>query len=127
LGDSVPLANVNVVSPDGAYPNAMAQSFNNEILLAGYAYDRRLLAPGDSLAVTLYWQALQDGARDYIVQQGQAITDTRILVIPPGAPPATYTVEIALLDSASQRRQNIVAPDGHWLADRLLLARIRVE
>ena len=37
-----------------------------------------------------------------------------------------YQPDLALLD-ADGRRQNILAPDGHWIDDHLPLSRIRLQ
>lgn len=60
-------------------------------------------------------------------QAGETITDTHRLQLPPDLPEGAYHVEIALRDAVTGLRQNIVADDGHWIADYLLLAPIRVE
>ena len=49
-------------------PNAQQQNFDGDLLLIGYEYDQRQLAPGEPLGITLYWQALADEMPDYEVQ-----------------------------------------------------------
>ena len=122
--------------------------------MAGYEYDRREILPGDSLAVTLFWQSLQDVSADYVMQvrlldeagnivatadgrpvngtsltntweAGKVFEDTHILEIEPGTPAGAYQVEIAVFDPESGRRLNIIAEDGHWIDSRLLLAPLR--
>ena len=106
--------------------------------------------------MTLYWQTLEDIEVDYIVQlhlisedgqiissasgrpinggsptrswkTGDLIEDSHILKVEPGLPPGSYLIDIALIDSATNQRQNIVADDGHWIDNHLLLAPIKVE
>ena len=135
------------------YPNPLDQNFDNEIRLIGYRYDQRVLLPGDELEITLHWQALKTDSPDYLTRvrlldeagQVMAIDDARLRP-PAGAwargdvvedshsvpldndlPPATYTVQIALLDTVTHEPLNIVADDGHWIDDRLNLAGIRIR
>ena len=70
LGDALELGEVAVLpNEDGsAIPNALRQNFSDEVLLLGYEYDDRRLAPGEKLGITLYWQALAEEIPDYEVQ-----------------------------------------------------------
>ncbi len=155
LGDALNLGSVNITAGDGPFANAQQQNFNDEIELIGYEYSSRVLQPGDALDVTLNWRALRDAQPDYIVdvslveqanpahvlaqadsysasptgswQAGEIVTGTHRLQLPPDLPAGAYQVEIALRDPITGRRQNIIADDGHWIADFLLLAPLRVE
>jgi hypothetical protein len=151
LGDAVPIKTLRLLPAGDEYPNPQNQNFNDEIRMVGYEYDRRDIVPGENLAVTLFWQAIQDVTADYIVQvrlldeAGKAwavadgrpgdgaspsnawqardtLEDTHLLTIDPDAPPGTYRVVIALFDPESGRRQNIVGEDGHLIDSHLLLA-----
>jgi hypothetical protein len=151
LGDAVPIKTLRLLPAVDEYPNPQNQNFNDEIRMVGYEYDRRDIVPGENLAVTLFWQAIQDVTADYIVQvrlldeAGKAwavadgrpgdgaspsnawqardtLEDTHLLTIDPDAPPGTYRVVIALFDPESGRRQNIVGEDGHLIDSHLLLA-----
>jgi hypothetical protein len=155
LGDALALGQVALNPWPGDYPNAQRQNFNNEIRLSGYEYSQRQVRPGDTADVTLYWQALQDGPADYLVQvrllatdgtvvaqadsrpqggsaptagwqTGDMVQDTHRLVLDPSLPAGNYTVEIALFDPVTGRRQNIVGEDGHWIDSRVLLAQLNV-
>ncbi|MFZ1399859.1 MAG: DUF2142 domain-containing protein, partial [Candidatus Promineifilaceae bacterium] len=74
LGDALPLgeialAEVNNWREDGqSLPNLLNQNFFNDIRLIGYEYSQRVLKPGETLAVTLYWEALRDAPPDYLVE-----------------------------------------------------------
>lgn len=159
LGDSLELATLqlrprtDLYPGAGRHPNPLDQNFNDEIRLIGYDYNRRVLAPGDDVEVTLYWEALSSTLPQYVAQvrlldgagQVVATADTRpqpqtsswtagdvvvhshLLPVDADLPPATYTIQVALLDVATQERQNIVADDGHWIDDNLLLAPIRIR
>jgi hypothetical protein len=156
MGDSFALGTVVLAEKDGPYPNKQDQNFNNEIRLLGYEYDKRQVRPGESLRVTLYWEALQLVAADYLVEvrlvdeagnvvatadnrpqmgqlptnswtAGQLVTDEHVLMIDPATAAGSYRVDIALLDTSTNRRQNIVAPDGHWIDNHLWLARVLIR
>lgn len=154
LGDALTLAKVQIEPlPGVTYPNAQNQNFNNEIRLVGYAYSQRDLLAGTPLTVTLYWQMEQDAPMDYLVevhlrespgefwntfaradlplqpstsawQKGQQFTTTHVLAT--AVPANTYLIHVALIDSSTYIPQNIVAEDGHWLDNHLLLARVRI-
>jgi 4-amino-4-deoxy-L-arabinose transferase-like glycosyltransferase len=155
LGDAFTLASLEIRPWPGAYPNAQAQNFSNEIRLLGYDYGTRQVRPGDSLALTLYWEAMVTQPGDYLVQvhlldgdgrvwaategrpqqdqaptsswqRGQVVPDEHVLTLVPAPPPGAYAVEIALVDRRTNGRQNIVAKDGHWIDNRLLLGQVRV-
>jgi len=149
LGDSTALGTLALApaDPTAALPNAGEYRFEDRFRLLGYAYDRRLLAPGEALAVTLHWAAGATPAEGYEVQvrlldetgaivyhaqrplpalpPSQVVADVH--VIPPDAnrPPGNYTVQVSL-ENADERRLNLVADDGRWLADELRLSAVRV-
>jgi hypothetical protein len=156
LGDAFELTRINLTSKDGEYPNSQDQNFNNEIKLIGYEYNRQVINENQDVEVTLYWQALDDIKTDYIVQvhllsedgkivsstksrpingdsptntwhDGDLIADTHKLFVKPGTSTGSYLIDIALLEAASNRPQNIVADDGHWINNHLTLAPIRID
>ena len=158
-GDAVELATLELrprhdLYPEASrYPNPLDQNFNGDVRLIGYEYNRRALAPGEQLAVTLYWEALQSGLPDYVAQvrllddagrvvaaagarpqpptsswaAGDVVAHRHLMPIDTDLPPTTYSVEVALLNAATREPQNIVADDGHWIDDHLHLARIRLR
>jgi hypothetical protein len=46
--------------------------------------------------------------------------------VAPLLPAGVYAVEIAVMDPMTNGRLNIVAQDGHWIDNRLLLGQVRV-
>lgn len=150
LGDSFALGEVALrpVDPNAALPNAGDYRFEDRFRLAGYAYDRRVLGPADSLAVTLYWEAARDYHGDVDVQvrlldeagnvvfaeqrplapmPGETITaDAHTIPPDPNRPPGSYTVQVSLEDPAAERRLQWVAEDGRWLDDVLRLSAVRL-
>ena len=165
LGDALELGTVNIAPLPGpnevssGYPNRLDQNFNNEVRLVGYEYDRRTVPVGESLAVTLYWEALPAVATNYIVEvhlcdelcqpwnvrgtaasllpgsqsppsgwkSGQIVRDSHVLPIHEDLSPGSYFIHVALLDAMTKEPHNIIAEDGHWIDNRLLLSRVRIE
>jgi len=154
LGDSLELGSITVEPFTQDYPNPLRQNFNNQMMLVGYEYDRRLLDAEDDLTVTLYWKALQSSPPDYLVrvqlvdesgaifatvtdrpqsgqsptsnwQVGQIVSDAHLLDLDPALPASTYRIHVALIDAVSKEAQNIVADDGHWIDDHIELAGLR--
>ncbi|MEJ2749280.1 MAG: DUF2142 domain-containing protein, partial [Anaerolineae bacterium] len=156
LGDALPLATIAIDPASNDYPNPLNQNFNNEARLVGYAYSARQLSPGDNLDVTLYWEALPALETDYKIrvqllgedgqvygrantrvesgqydgadwQPGEVIQDVHHLTVPPDIAAGSYLIYAALIDSVTKEPQNIVAEDGHWINNHLLLARVNVR
>ncbi len=156
LGDSLTLGDLKLEPRTTEFPNALDQNFNNEIRLIGYEYSQRQLKPGEELNVTLYWESLQKQTVNYLVQvllldesgkvwvaadnrpqpdtaptlgwqPGQIVKDTHRLALDANLPADSYVIHVALIDEATKEAQNIVAEDGHWIDNRLLLARVRVQ
>jgi 4-amino-4-deoxy-L-arabinose transferase-like glycosyltransferase len=156
LGDALLLATVAIEPASNDYPNPLNQNFNNEVRLVGYEYSARQISSGGSLDVTLYWEALPALAADYIIRvrllgengeiygrantfveagqydgidwrSGELIRDVHTLQLDPTIPPGSYLIYVALIDSMTKEPQNIVAEDGHWINDHLLLARVNVR
>jgi dolichyl-phosphate-mannose-protein mannosyltransferase len=155
-GDAVALAPLSIRARPGSIPNAVRQNFGNLIQLAGYDLGPRVLRPGETLHVTLYWQALAPIRVNYSVfahvrgegetlwagqdawpQQGAAptstwrvgnvITDPYALILKPDTPPGTYNVEVGLYASSTVTRLRLFADEGRPTdADFLDLSRIRV-
>ena len=155
VGDALPLAEMrlepaNTLRSD--VPNPLNQTYENGLRLIGYEYNSRQLRPGDELSVTLYWEAWQDTAVAYQVAAGlcddpcpdwRPPRQTAAATIPPLAAgeiistavtlpldsalsPASYLIHVSLIDPVNNKYQNIIGEDGHYIDDRLLLARVRV-
>ena len=60
-------------------------------------------------------------------QRGQMVTDSHILPLDPNLSPGSYGIHVALIDAMTKEPQNIIAEDGHYIDDRLLLSDIRVQ
>ncbi|MGB4872555.1 MAG: phospholipid carrier-dependent glycosyltransferase [Candidatus Promineifilaceae bacterium] len=150
LGDSLALGQVAISPIPGKYPNAQEQNFNNRLRLRGYEYNAQLFAPGDVLAVTLYWEPLSANSADLLArisvvdEAGKEVAfqenllppdwaldsvnpDAHLLVLGEGLAPGVYGIRVSLMDVVSQERQTIVGADGHQIDDHLSLANIRIR
>lgn len=132
-------AEMTVERPSGA-------RFGEAIVLEGYALSAEALAPGEALAVTLFWHteaplnmrykvfvhlygpdgniaAQHDGEPAGGLRPtdtwapGEQITDHHGLLLPPDAAPGTYTLAVGLYDTAGNR---LPVTDRHILPDNRL-------
>ncbi|MCA9971186.1 MAG: glycosyltransferase family 39 protein [Anaerolineales bacterium] len=154
LGDALTLGMIQIETPpDAAQPNPLRQNFGGDVALVGYAYSQRTLTAGAPLTVTLHWAGLAAQPADYLIevhlrqppgdpwqtvaradvrpqpptdswQPAQPIVTTHVLET--AVPPGDYLIHVALIDRRSGAAQNIVADDGHWIDNHLLLGRVRI-
>jgi hypothetical protein len=152
-GDSVPAGSLTVQAHPGPAPNAVRLNFGGRVELAGYELDRRTVAPGESLQVTAYWQALApdsdywafahavgvDGSiwaiSDSVIlppatgwPDDQLVVETRQLQLAADTPPGLYDIYFGVtrVDETGQSRLPLLAADGHELDDKVVLTKIRV-
>lgn len=153
--DALRLAPIEIQARPGDFPNPQRANFDNQIALLGYELDRRVLEPGDSIQLTLYWRALTPmqtnyrafahvlGTKDQVWansdsllrdgsaptsqwQAGQTVVETRMLSVGATTPPDFYDVEVGVY-APSGGRLPVMAEEGHRLGSRILLAKLRVE
>ncbi len=153
--DSVELAIVKLNSNPGHIPNTQKINFQDQIELVGYEMDRRVLAPGQHLNLTLYWRGQRQLKHDYTVftqlrgegdrlwgqhdswpargsapttswTPGEVMRDVHPLLPAADITPGTYELQIGLYDSAGKRLQ-IITADRRWVDNYLGLSRIRVS
>lgn len=137
LGDNVRFAHIEIV-PNAAseWPNPVHFNFQNRIALVGYELDRRVLAPGETAHLTLYWRALAPLDEDYVVfvqalrqgdqrwaggdgmpqngaaptsgwQVSQVLADEHELAFPADAPADVYDIEIGWYSAATGQRLEV--------------------
>lgn len=152
--DAIRLSPVEIRPRPGEFPNPLDANFGDRIALVGYTLDRRVARPGEAIHLTLYWKALTPMQTDYNVfvhvlgvqnqvwgwsdgwpvegrsptslwRPGDVVEDMRTLTIGETTPPGFYDIEVGLYTIAEGRLPRL-AEDGHWLADRVLLSKIRV-
>ncbi|MDY7078929.1 MAG: glycosyltransferase family 39 protein [Chloroflexota bacterium] len=148
--DALRLATVEIQPAPSQLPNPVNVDFDGQAMLVGYTLDRRVVRPGETIRLTLYWQALAPMETDYRIfahvlgienqvwanndsqptpltsqwQPGQVVEETRDLTVGLTTPPDFYDIEVGMYAGTS--RLPVVAEDGHWLDSRVLLSKIRV-
>jgi len=151
--DAVKLVSVKLVPRAGDVPNPARINFGNQLALTGYDLNTRIIRPGDTLSVTLYWQPLVALQKDYSVfthladgngrviaandgmpyvqpkrtsrwLPGQVVKEERSLKVSPDSPAGLYEVALGVF---SDERLPIVALDGHPLGEELELVQVRLE
>jgi hypothetical protein len=154
--DNVRFSTVTVRPREGTLPNPVRLNFGNRIALVGYIFDRRTGRPGETLRLTLYWEALAFMEENYTVfahvlgqgtevwaigdgvpakglaptftwQPGQVVEDPHDLTIGETAPPGVYDIEVGLYLPESGQRLRLLADDGFPLDTRVFLSKIRVS
>ncbi len=121
---------------DGTLPNSVFVNFEDKIALVGFEFDRFVMAPGDTLILKLWWEALDAPLRDIKVfthlvlppeatwaqdddrpragtaktdtwQLGDRIEDQYEMTLPDDAPSGVYFVEIGLYDGETYKRLKV--------------------
>lgn len=124
-GDNVRFGQVSIQRQAGELPNPIDVNFGDRMLLTGYDLSQRAVRPGDTLTLTLYWEALQTMEKNYTVsaqvidtsqrkaaqhdswpvegaaptaawETGETIEDAVLLSLSPDAVPGPYQVRIAV-------------------------------
>lgn len=141
--DQLTLGYVNLTphtSGDGL-PNPVHINFADQIALVGFDMDRRVLQPGETLELTLWWEVLAEPKTEYTAfthlvlppgsvwagvdkalpgvagapsgrQTGQRVVERYRLSLPKEAPGGTYFVEIGLYDPKTQDRLTVDSSDA---------------
>ncbi len=157
LGDNARFHEIEILPRDEAgVPNPVNFNFGNRIALIGYDMDRRCASPGETIHLTLYWQALVKMKKNYSVfthvlgeenriwaqkdswpqsgnaptstwEPGQTIEDEYELTVNHETPAHVYDVEIGLYLAATGDRLRVIGESGRLLDDRVLLSKVRVK
>jgi uncharacterized membrane protein len=131
-------------------------NLGNRVKLLGYALDKEILRPGESLVLTLYWQATAPMKTSYKVfthivdeggaikaqrdglpvggarpttqwRSGEIVVDLYEIVIGPEVSPGRYAIEVGMYELESGQRLEVIAPDGRTLDNRVILQEIQVQ
>ncbi|MGC9347487.1 MAG: hypothetical protein ACP5JG_05035 [Anaerolineae bacterium] len=146
LIDTLTVGEIGVLASEGPWPNALDANFADRAALVGYTVTPRVVAPGGATTLTLYWQALDIQVGDDVQVFAQVldeaynvwgsrdgghpdwtngvISETREITLIPETPPGSYPIQVGLF--SPEGRLPVVAPDGHYLDERVLLGPIRV-
>jgi len=139
---------VEITALPGDWPNAQFANFAGEIAFVGYTLEPRTLAGGETLTATLYWHVLAEPRYDYAIfaqvldaeyrvwgshdgggvtwTPGAVVTVTRHITLLPETPPGSYPLQVGLFHSETGRLP-VIAEDGHYLEERVLLGPIAVQ
>ncbi len=142
--------------PDSELPNPQFLLFEQGITLTGYEVERRQLAPGESLTLTLYWQTQSQPDDDYKVfvhlvgegdyraaqhdsdpqggaaptstwSPGQIIPDAHPLTVAADAPPGAYRLVVGLYEAETGQRLRLLRNGPDSVqADSITLSGVRV-
>jgi len=140
--------------PEIQYP--MEMRLGAGVLFLGYDLSTHEARPGETLQLTLYWQALDEmqvsytvfthlldtegliwGQLDRIPVRGEApttgwmvgevITDPYEILTDPEAPPGNYVIEIGMYDTSTMERLPVFDRQGVRQDDRILLESVQLE
>ena len=159
LGDAYSIGRVAIDphAPPGmeSLPNTGDYNYEDQIRLLGYLYEQRVLAPGEPLEMTLFWEALWPGPGDYEVeltvldtgnnvlftqtarpssgtrpttdwQLDEVIADTYRLSLDPALAGQDLIVRVVVREAATGRALNRIGDDGRWIDDELFLSAVSV-
>ncbi len=144
-----------VLAAAGEAQHPLAVNLGNQVMLSGYSLSSTAVHPGDSLLLTLYWQATRPITRSYTVfthlldaqshvlaqvdglpvggtrptntwQVGKVIRDNYAILVPASTPPGNYELEVGMYLWPAMTRLPVVGADGQPEGDRVLLGAITV-
>jgi hypothetical protein len=136
--------------------HALRAALGYSITLLGYDVASTTVKPGESLRLTLYWQARRTMDRDYTVfvhlldssghivaqrdsppqagryptslwDAGEVIADSCEITIPRDIAPGEYPIEVGMYFLPTLERLPVANETGQPLGDRVLLESLRVE
>ena len=140
----------------GEIQHALRADLGGRVRLLGYSLDAQQVAPGETLLLTLYWQALAPMEERYTVfthlldeegqiqaqmdgepqggglptdrwAVGQVVQDNYALAVSPGARPGPHLLEAGMYLLATMDRLPVQDPEsGAELGDRVILGTIEV-
>jgi len=128
----------------------MSLRLGEAVRFLGYDLDRQEIHPGESLHLTLYWQAVSEMDTSYTVFnhlidggnriwghedsipgggtlptsswiEGEYVVDVHEIPIRDDAPPGQYLIETGMYDLATMIRLPVLDAQGTVIGDRILL------
>jgi hypothetical protein len=135
--------------------NPMEINLGDEVTFLGYDLSAAVVKPGDTLRLTLYWQARREIAVWYKVfthllddedriwaqkdsvpvggmrpttgwVRGEVIVDEYELAVDPDAPGGDYILEVGMYEEGTGQRLRVLDEEGQVVGDRILLGKVRV-
>jgi hypothetical protein len=133
---------------------SLVAELGEKVRLLGYNIESGF-QPGDSIHLTLFWQALEEMDERYTVfthlidgaghiwgqkdnepadgfyptiewQRGEIVRDQYDLIIPFGVPPGEYQIEVGMYVAGTGERLKAFDEDGRFQADKVRLGAMRV-
>jgi hypothetical protein len=153
--DDVPYVWVYKVGPlidETTIAHPVHADVGHDFRLLGYALDPARALPGETVRLTLYWEAIHEPPGDYTVfthlldpagrlrgqkdnppqggmypthrwDEGERVQDEYELMIAPDAPPGTYQIAVGMYELSTLQRLPVFDRNGSLLPDgRLLIA-----
>jgi len=141
---------------EGEIEHPVGLKLGEGVQLQGYSLNADRVAPGGTLLLTLYWQALEPLSERYTVfthlldeqekiwaqvdsepqggglptdrwTVGQVVADNYALTVDDGAPPGPYVLEVGMYRLETLERLPVTDPQtGAALGDRILLGAVEV-
>jgi hypothetical protein len=134
----------------------MEINLGDEVTFLGYDLRTTVVKPGDTLRLTLYWQARREIGRWYKVfthllddedriwaqkdsvpvggtrpttgwVKGEVIADKYELAVDLNAPGGDYILEVGMYEEGTGQRLRVLNEVGQAVGDRILLGKVRVE
>jgi hypothetical protein len=136
--------------------NPMEINLGDEVTFLGYDLSAIVVKPGDTLRLTLYWQARREIAGWYKVfthllddadriwaqrdsvpvggtrpttgwVKGEVIVDEYQLEVKSDAPGGDYIWEVGMYEEGTGQRLRVLNEEGQAVGDRILLGKVRIE
>jgi len=136
--------------------NPMEVNLGDEVTFLGYDLRPAVVKPGDTLHLTLYWQAMREITGWYKVfthllddddriwaqkdsvpvggtrpttgwVKGEVIVDEYKLVVDPDAPGGDYILEVGMYEEGTGRRLKVLNEDGQAVGDSILLEKVGIK
>ena len=158
-GNALALGSIEITTREHSFQVPFIDSpleafLGDRVKLLGYALSQRMLEQGETLSVTLYWQALREMQISYTVfthlidetgqiwgqkdsipgnytlpttswLKGEIVVDEYTLTVQPNTPPGDYSLEIGMYDARTGERLP-VSSEGQ-MGDRVLITGLKVE
>lgn len=131
-------------------------NLGNRVKLVGYVLDTETVRPGESLTLTLYWQAIAPMETSYTVfthiigeggaikgqkdgrtvegtyptthwRGGEIVVDPYEIVVGPEVAPGRYVIEVGMYQWESGQRLEVIGADGQVVDNRVILQEIQVR
>jgi hypothetical protein len=77
--DHARFGQIEVRAAEGNVPNPISVNFDGKMALIGYDLDRRVVKPGEEIALTMYWRGLKQMDHNYSIA-AQIVNDREIKV-----------------------------------------------